>query len=135
MWSNIIEYPVSIEVNGLTLRGMAHQPEQEGVSKHPVVILFHGITGSKIEGKFLFVRFARELMKYGIGCFRFDFSGSGESDGSFAEMTFSGEVQEGKEVVNMVKIVDWVQYYNTYVNNDVTIHFIKDADHTFSKLS
>lgn len=102
-----MEYPMSLEVNGLTLRGMAHKPEFDSRSKYPVVILFHGFTGSKIENKFLFVRFARKLVQHGLGCVRFDFSGSGESDGTFAEMTFSGEVHEGSEILNRVKKIDW----------------------------
>ncbi|MCK6255490.1 alpha/beta hydrolase [Fictibacillus sp. KIGAM418] len=103
-----IEYSITLEINGLTLRGMAHKPESDGSSKSPVAILFHGITGSKIDDHFLLVRYARELAKQGIGCVRFDFSGSGESDGSFSEMTFSGEVHEGIEIVNFVKKLDWV---------------------------
>ncbi|MFS1515406.1 alpha/beta hydrolase family protein [Bacillus sp. SCS-151] len=103
-----MEYPISIDVNGLTLRGMAHKPLGDSQSVYPIVILFHGITGSKIDDNFLFVRFSRELMKHGIGSVRFDFSGSGESDGAFAEMTFSGEILEGLEIVNMVKKIDWV---------------------------
>ncbi|WP_010096679.1 alpha/beta hydrolase family protein [Ornithinibacillus scapharcae] len=103
-----MEYPLSIEVKGVTLRGTAHKPEVDSKSKHPVVVIFHGITGSRIDTKFLLVRFSRELSKRGIGSVRFDFSGSGESDGEFADMTFSGEVQEGIEIVNFVKKLNWV---------------------------
>ncbi|MDN4074978.1 alpha/beta hydrolase family protein [Fictibacillus terranigra] len=102
-----MEYAITLEVKGLTLRGMAHKPVSDGPVKVPVAILFHGFTGSKIDGHFLWVRFSRELAKQGIGCVRFDFSGSGESGGSFSEMTFSGEVHEGKEIVNFVKGMDW----------------------------
>ncbi|TCP21162.1 hypothetical protein EV207_14516 [Scopulibacillus darangshiensis] len=102
-----MEYPISLEFDGLTLRGTAHQPEESQFQKHPVVILFHGFTGSKTESHFLFVRFARELEKHGMGCVRFDFSGSGESEGSFADLTFSREVHEGKEILQMVKKLDW----------------------------
>ncbi|MET3697901.1 hypothetical protein SAMN05877753_104221 [Bacillus oleivorans] len=103
-----MEYPLSLTVNGLTLRGMAHKPEIKGQSACPVVILFHGFTGSKTEGKSLFVRYARELLKNGIGTIRFDFSGSGESDGLFSNMTFSQEVYEAKEIFKMVQTLEWV---------------------------
>ncbi|MCQ6268732.1 alpha/beta hydrolase [Fictibacillus sp. WQ 8-8] len=83
-----MENLIAIEVNGLTLRGMSHKPKVNNLSKYPIVIIFHGFTGSRVDGNFLFVRFARELSRQGIGCVRFDFSGSGESDGSFTEMTF-----------------------------------------------
>ena len=105
---NLVEFPLSLEVNGLTLRGMAHRPDVDGESICPVVILFHGFTGSKTEGKSLFVRFARELLKNGIGTIRFDFSGSGESDGLFSNMTFSQEVNEAKAIFKMVQTLDWV---------------------------
>lgn len=103
-----MENAITLEVNGLTLRGMAHQPEQHTSSNVPVVILFHGFTGSKIDSHFLMVRFARELSKHGLGCVRFDFSGSGESDGVFSEMTFDGEVEEAKQIVKYVSGLDWV---------------------------
>ncbi len=87
---------------------MAHRPDFESPSTCPVVILFHGFTGSKTEGKSLFVRFARELLKNGMGTVRFDFSGSGESDGLFSNMTFSLEVEEAEEILKMVHTLDWV---------------------------
>jgi uncharacterized OsmC-like protein/alpha/beta superfamily hydrolase len=40
------------------------------------------------------VRIARALTARGIGVFRFDFTGLGDSDGDFADNTFSGDVKD-----------------------------------------
>jgi len=103
-----MEQYIELDVRGFTLRGMAHIPESAEDSKKPVVILFHGFTGTKIDNKFMFVQYARALAEQGLGCVRFDFSGSGESDGLFKDMTFSGEVEEGKAILQYVKGLDWV---------------------------
>jgi len=103
-----MEQYIELDVRGLTLRGMVHIPESAEDSKKPVVILFHGFTGTKIDNKFMFVQYARALAEKGMGCVRFDFSGSGESDGLFKNMTFSREVEEGKAILQYVKDLDWV---------------------------
>ncbi|GAA0327481.1 alpha/beta hydrolase [Bacillus carboniphilus] len=111
-----MEYPLALEVEGLTLRGIAHKPEIRGKSHFPVVILFHGFTGNKLESNLMFVQFARELNKHGIGAVRFDFSGSGESDGYFADMTFSKEVCEGEHILAFTETLDWVDTNQIMLN-------------------
>lgn len=91
---------VSIIHKGLELRGMEHMPEGE---KLPAVILFHGFTGTKLEPHRLFLKISRELEVKGIASFRFDFLGSGESDGNFEDMTVSGELEEAESIFNYVK--------------------------------
>ncbi|HEY8344769.1 MAG TPA: alpha/beta fold hydrolase [Bacillota bacterium] len=92
---------IELVVNGKTLRGMYHRPEQEG--KYPTVILFHGFTGNKLEPHRIFVKLSRILAEQGLAALRFDFSGSGESDGDFAEMTFSTEVREAEEILGYAR--------------------------------
>lgn len=72
-----------------TLRGFFHKPNQD---KHPVCLIFHGFTGQKTGTKFCYVQLARMLEARGIATFRFDFLGSGESDGNFVNMTFQDEL-------------------------------------------
>jgi len=62
-----------------TLRGFFHKPNQD---KHPVCLIFHGFTGQKTGTKFSYVQLSRMLEAKGIASFRFDFLGSGESDGN-----------------------------------------------------
>lgn len=72
-----------------TMRGFFHKPQQD---KHPVCLIFHGFTGQKTGTKFCYVQLARMLEAKGIATFRFDFLGSGESDGNFVDMTFQDEL-------------------------------------------
>lgn len=98
---------VEIENKGLTLRGMLHIPEKfEG--KIPIVCMFHGFTGDKLGSHFMFVRLSRLLANKGIASLRFDFMGSGESDGNFLDMTLSKELDDAKVILNYAKSFDFV---------------------------
>ncbi len=89
-------------MNGL-LKGMVHIPDiPDSGEKPPVVIMFHGFTGNRMEPSFMFVRFSRLLLEHGIASVRFDFWGSGESEGSFEKMTFSGELQDARDIFSYV---------------------------------
>ena len=59
---------------------------------HAVVILCHGMESSKESEKI--VALSRQLSERGILALRFDFSGSGESEGKFEDITYSGEVED-----------------------------------------
>lgn len=78
--------------NGLTIRGMVHYPVQD--TPAPCLIFCHGFTASRIEPHFMYVKIARILAEMGIACVRFDFTGSGESDGRFQDMTIMTEVAD-----------------------------------------
>ena len=82
------------------LRGMMNRPKQK---KYPLVILLHGFTASRLGPCFAFVRLACELEKQGIGSMRFDFLGSGESDGDFKEMTYMSECKQAIYILEEVK--------------------------------
>ncbi len=77
---------------GMALYGMLHRPE--GTGPHPAVIILHGFTGHRIEPHQLFVKLSRRLATAGIAALRFDFRGSGESEGEFKDMTISAEVSD-----------------------------------------
>jgi uncharacterized protein len=87
---------------GFTLRGMEHIPEHLSGAKLPAVILFHGFTGTKLEPHRFFLKISRALEGMGYACYRFDFLGSGESDGNFEEMTVSKEVSEANTILDSV---------------------------------
>jgi uncharacterized protein len=85
------------------MRGMLHLPERRAFrAPWPAVALFHGFTGSRTEARFLFVSFSRLLARHGIASARFDFMGSGESDGEFQDMTLSGEIADA------LSVLDWL---------------------------
>jgi Hydrolases of the alpha/beta superfamily len=70
----------------------------------PVVILFHGFTGDKIGPNQFILNMAKAIEAAGKIAVRFDFAGSGESEGVFAEdTTVSGWQEDAKTVVTWVK--------------------------------
>ncbi len=75
----------------------------------PVVLLFHGFSGSRDElpvattDEGVFSRTARLLAEQGIASLRIDFRGSGESPGAFADTTFEGQVADG------LAALDWLE--------------------------
>ncbi|MGD9605063.1 MAG: alpha/beta hydrolase family protein [Bacilli bacterium] len=89
-----------IEINngeGKILRGYLTTPD------HPfslTVVFFHGFTGNKTEHGHLFRDFSRLLAREGIASLRMDFSGNGESDGTFSDFTFDTMQQEAKLMLN-----------------------------------
>lgn len=91
----------------LTLRGMAHIPENTE-EKVPALLMIHGFTANKVGFSFQFVKIARELEKKGIAVFRFDFSGSGESDGEFKDVTLSNEIEDGLAIIDYIKSLDYI---------------------------
>lgn len=90
---------IEMESNGLTLRGMLHMPDNVS-GKVPVVLIFHGFTGNRMEPHFIFVKLSRMLEKKGIASVRFDFGCSGESDGDFINMTLSGEISDACNILD-----------------------------------
>lgn len=79
------------EVQGQRIAATLHVPES---TPAPGVIMCHGFTGHRIEAHFLFVKAARALCEAGLNVLRFDFRGSGESEGLFEEMTIEGEITD-----------------------------------------
>jgi len=91
------EEAVRFQSEGLTVVGTLNTPDGELA---PVVLLLHGFTGSRDElpvtgtDEGVFSRTARLLSEAGYASLRIDFRGSGESDGSFADTTFEGQVTD-----------------------------------------
>jgi len=85
---------VELSNGGEVIRASLHLPERK--RKCPGVLLCHGFTGNRIEAHFLFVKMARALEAQGMAVLRFDFRGSGESQGQFEDMTLSQEISDAK---------------------------------------
>ncbi|KOF57654.1 alpha/beta hydrolase [Clostridium sp. DMHC 10] len=98
---------VEIKSRELTLRGMLHIPEKAD-KKTPIVIIYHGFGGNKMGPHFAFVKLSRILEKHGIASARFDFIGSGESDGDFSDMTFANEIDDANAIFDYVKGLDFI---------------------------
>jgi uncharacterized protein len=92
---------VEIQVEfGKGLRGILHKAKS---GRAPAVCLLHGFTGNKVEEGRLFVRAARAFAAAGIHALRFDFRGSGDSDGEFGEMTLQTEVEDARAALAFLR--------------------------------
>lgn len=96
-----MQEPVRFEVDGQKLFGMLHLPPAAD-GPVPGVVFCHGFTGHKIEAHFLFVKTARALEAEGVASLRFDFRGSGESEGEFSDVTVSREIQDAAAAVDLL---------------------------------
>jgi len=90
-----MQKPIQFRNHGQVISAMLHLPGHSS-KRVPGVLLCHGFTGQKIETHRLFVTMSRELERRGIASLRFDFRGSGESEGGFDEMTVGGEISDAQ---------------------------------------
>ncbi|MEM2303546.1 MAG: alpha/beta fold hydrolase [Candidatus Bathyarchaeia archaeon] len=95
--------PVVFKNQNQELVGILHLPDDlKPEEKTPGVVMFHGFTGNKTEAHRLFVQVARKLCKSGFTVFRFDFRGSGDSDGEFEDMTLPSEVDDAEAALTFL---------------------------------
>lgn len=104
-----MEKPVTFQNCGQQLVGMLHVPDRLNAEERaPAVAMFHGFTGHKSEAHRLFVKVARSLCKAGFVVLRFDFRGSGDSEGDFEDVTVPGEVSDAKRSIGFLAEQPWV---------------------------
>jgi len=89
-------------VRGKLLRGMIHRPPRTRGRRQPAVVFFHGFTGDRMESHWIFIKCARALAREGIASLRFDFYGSGESEGTFEEVTLLSEISDARAAVRFI---------------------------------
>lgn len=77
---------VTIENEGEKIFGILHLPNNATIASLSVVIILHGYASSKIGGHRCYIQLAEALTSRGIACFRFDFRGSGDSEGDLSSM-------------------------------------------------
>ncbi|MGL4523591.1 MAG: alpha/beta hydrolase [Bacilli bacterium] len=87
---------VSFSFQGQEIRGMQHLPE----STRGIALIYHGFTGNKLGSHRMFLKMSRLLASLGFATYRFDFLGSGESDGEFHDMTISSEIAQGEHMLH-----------------------------------
>lgn len=97
-----MKFSVEFERNGLSLRGFINVPHLEH-GPYPTLIFFHGFTGQSSEAHFLFSQLAQSLESEGFCIIRFDFTHSGESDGTFELMTPTTEIEDSEAIINFAK--------------------------------
>lgn len=95
---------VEFQNEGTKIFGVVHLPI--GESNPPVVLFCHGLAGHKIGKHRMYVQLAECLSHVGIASFRFDFRGSGDSEGEFGEMTLQGEVSDALKALEFISAYD-----------------------------
>lgn len=92
---------VEFESGPWTLRGMLHLPAGKG--PFPAALFLHGLGANRIESHYLFVKLARVLEEVGYASLRFDFGGSGESDGQFEDVTTRGQLADAGRAMDFLR--------------------------------
>lgn len=91
---------VEVKSCDLTLRGYLELPDgASSESPVPLLVMFHGFTGTLSEKHFVLSRLSRRVVASGVATLRFDFGGSGESDGEFINVTPLTEVEDGQAIL------------------------------------
>ncbi|QQK08362.1 alpha/beta hydrolase family protein [Miniphocaeibacter halophilus] len=102
--------------NNLTIRGVENLPDKyDGVKKLPTIIIVHGHTGNKMGNAFFYVRMSKYFTSKGYATFRFDFTGSGESDGEFENMTLTSEIKDMDCIMDYVENCENVDTDNIFI--------------------
>lgn len=89
----------TLRSNNANLAAVWHSANGPGA---PVVIFHHGFSGTKVEAHRIFVKCARQLTENGFDAFRFDFFGSGDSDGDLSDATLSIWIQNALDAAAYV---------------------------------
>lgn len=95
------EKQVAFENKEQRIYGFLHMPDGDG--PHPAVVMLHGFGGNHIEPHALFPKTARALASEGIGVLRFDFRGSGDSEGEFKDITIQDEVDDALKAISFLE--------------------------------
>lgn len=98
---------VEFTIQGSKIFGVVHRPI--GEEKPPIVLFCHGLAGHKIGKHRMYVQLAESFSHVGIASFRFDFRGSGDSEGGFDEMSMEGEIDDA---VNALEVISKLAYVN-----------------------
>ena len=86
-----MEKQISFTRDEYRLYGMLHMPKQD---LRGGVVFLHGFGGHRSEVGRLFTRCSRQLADQGIASLRFDFVGSGDSEGEYDQVSILSEVQD-----------------------------------------
>jgi dipeptidyl aminopeptidase/acylaminoacyl peptidase len=101
MKGQIIEIPLTLECENQQIVGILHLPKEK--RKIPLVVLVHGWSANKLgTWSAFFVKAAREFSKNGFAVLRFDFRGSGDSEGGFEDQSITSMLKDLDAVITQV---------------------------------
>lgn len=99
------------------LRGVLNTPDDFSEDKkYKTIIMFHGFGGDRNGSSFFRTDNAKFFTKKGYIVFRYDFSGSGESEGDFYDMTLSREIEEANMIYDDIVKQEFV------LDNEITLY-------------
>ncbi|MGK5594062.1 MAG: alpha/beta hydrolase [Parachlamydiaceae bacterium] len=100
---NPFEYRESFETSNKNQKifGIVHQPS--ATKNPPVVVICHGLGGHKTGRYRVYVDLAEELVKSNIAVIRFDFRGSGDSEGKLCDITIEDQISDVIAVLDYIK--------------------------------
>ncbi|MGM0472029.1 MAG: alpha/beta hydrolase [Bacillota bacterium] len=104
-----MEEPIRFGESGAEMNGILHAPVCKTDYPKPAVVLCHGFRANKVGPHRIFVKLARKLAANGIVVFRFDYRGSGDSSGDFADSTISSQI---KDVFTAIEYVSQLEMVN-----------------------
>lgn len=94
------EIPLTFKSGGQQIVGILHLPKTKRV---PLVIMVHGWSGNLLgTWNAFFVRAAREFSKNNFAVLRFDFRGSGNSEGDFANQTTTSMLEDLDNAITQI---------------------------------
>ena len=105
-----------IPSRGLRLSAMLHQPA-EVRRDTPLIICCHGFTGDKVGANQLTLNLAKKLAQAGYNALRFDFLGSGDSEGEFAADTIVSGWQ-----TDLRNVVAWVKHQAEFAETPILLY-------------
>ncbi len=82
--------------NRYILRGLFSKPD---IDFQNIVVMLHGFTGHKNENGYLFKQLTKTLTDIQFSTLRYDFMGSGESDGNFEDFTLFSLLEDAKNII------------------------------------
>lgn len=100
------EQPIGFLSENALIVGMLHTPDSHSDT---LVIMCHGFTGNKQENKRLFVEAARAFTGAGFSALRFDFYGSGDSAGDFADSSISHNRANLRDAIAFARDKDYAK--------------------------
>lgn len=95
---------VIVENEGQQIFGVLHRPTS--CDYPPVVVILHGFASSKLGSNRCYVSLAESLAQRGIAALRFDFRGSGDSEGALSNITLEDLISDANAVLEKLPFIE-----------------------------
>ena len=100
MQNEEVRESITLVNKGEKIFGILHRPLHSG--KVPAVVICPGFAGNKCGKHRMFVTLGKELARMGIAVFRFDYRGSGDSEGDFRDITLEGKTSDTEKCLEFL---------------------------------